>query len=417
MTEQAAGAPAKRHPTAGKASAKPPRAAPAYTLAATVAAPSQLSTRTIVRVFFTLVALGVLLYVLYLVRSVIGLLLIAVFLAVALGPAVDRFRDARLPRAAAILAVFLALFLAIFRDRPRSSCRRSSTRSTASPTTSPATSTTCATTTRSASTTTSTTSRRSSRSRPEPLPSRLGDAAGALQAITVGVFTTRHPAGHGPDDDVLPAARRPADRRLPARAAAPASSEARVRGDGRGHLQRRPAATSPAPADSPRSPAISTYIVLTMLGVPFAVPLAVLMAFFDLIPLVGATIGGVLVALVDAVRRLPERHDHLGRLLRPLPAVREQRPAAAGLPPDGQPAPARGDHRDPDRRDRCSACSARSSRSRSPRRSRSRSRTSGPTAPPRSSTRPARRWSPPRAATCRRARSSYRLRRGPQTKT
>ena len=39
---------------------------------------------------------------------------------------------------------------------------------------------------------------------------------------------------------------------------------------------------------------ISTYILLSMLGVPFAVPLAVLMAFFDLIPLVGSTIGGVL---------------------------------------------------------------------------------------------------------------------------
>src|SRR5436190_1764448 len=34
----------------------------------------------------------------------------------------------------------------------------------------------------------------------------------------------------------------------------------------------------------------STYVVLKILGVPFAVPLAVLMAFLDLIPLVGATI-------------------------------------------------------------------------------------------------------------------------------
>ena len=80
----------------------------------TVAGQSQLSTRTIVRVFFTLVALGVLLYVLYLVRSVIGLLCIAIFLSVALGPAVDRARRFKLPRAASILAVFLALFLAIF---------------------------------------------------------------------------------------------------------------------------------------------------------------------------------------------------------------------------------------------------------------------------------------------------------------
>ena len=42
-----------------------------YTLAATVAGQPQLSTRTIVRVFFTLVALGVLLYTLYLVLSLI----------------------------------------------------------------------------------------------------------------------------------------------------------------------------------------------------------------------------------------------------------------------------------------------------------------------------------------------------------
>ena len=51
---------------------------------------------------------------------------------------------------------------------------------------------------------------------------------------------------------------------------------------------------------------ISTYILLTVLGVPFAVPLAVLMAFFDLIPLVGSTIGGVLVALVTLFADFPQ---------------------------------------------------------------------------------------------------------------
>jgi predicted PurR-regulated permease PerM len=50
---------------------------------------------------------------------------------------------------------------------------------------------------------------------------------------------------------------------------------------------------------------ISTYIVLSILGVPFAVPLAVLMAFFDLIPLVGSTIGGVLVAIVTLFGDFP----------------------------------------------------------------------------------------------------------------
>jgi predicted PurR-regulated permease PerM len=39
--------------------------------------------------------------------------------------------------------------------------------------------------------------------------------------------------------------------------------------------------------------------------VPFAVPLAVLMAFLDLIPLVGATIGGVIIGIVCAIVDFP----------------------------------------------------------------------------------------------------------------
>ncbi len=50
---------------------------------------------------------------------------------------------------------------------------------------------------------------------------------------------------------------------------------------------------------------ITTYIVLAILGVPFAAPLAVTVAFFDLIPLIGATIGGVLVALVTVFTDFP----------------------------------------------------------------------------------------------------------------
>ena len=45
----------------------------------------------------------------------------------------------------------------------------------------------------------------------------------------------------------------------------------------------------------------ATYLMLTILGVPFAVPLAVLAAFFSLIPLVGATIAGVIIAIVAAL--------------------------------------------------------------------------------------------------------------------
>jgi predicted PurR-regulated permease PerM len=43
---------------------------------------------------------------------------------------------------------------------------------------------------------------------------------------------------------------------------------------------------------------VSAFIVLKILGAPFAGPLAVLIFFFDLIPVVGATIGAFLVAIV-----------------------------------------------------------------------------------------------------------------------
>jgi len=42
---------------------------------------------------------------------------------------------------------------------------------------------------------------------------------------------------------------------------------------------------------------IATWIVLTILGVPYALALAILVGFFDLIPLVGATLGAIFVAL------------------------------------------------------------------------------------------------------------------------
>ena len=346
MTGQAAGAPAKRHPTAGKASAKPLRAAPVYTLAATVAGQPQLSTRTIVRVFFTLVALGVLLYTLYLVRSVVGLLLIAVFLAVALGPAVDRASRMKLPRGVAILAVFLCLFLAIFliglvvvppivdevqafaEDVPSyiDDIRENDTL-------------------REYDDKYDITAKLEDQA--SSLPSRLGDAAGALQAVTVGVFSTVIQLvtvltiaffllldGGRIVNFLLAQVRREHQQRVRA-----------VAGD----IYNATGGYVAGALTLATAAGISTYILLSVLGVPFAVPLAVLMAFFDLIPLVGSTIGGVLVAAGDAVRRLPPGHADLGGVRRRLPADREQRAAAARLPPRGQPAPAGGDHRHPDR--------------------------------------------------------------------
>jgi predicted PurR-regulated permease PerM len=50
---------------------------------------------------------------------------------------------------------------------------------------------------------------------------------------------------------------------------------------------------------------VSTFIVLKILGVPFPAALAVVVFFFDLIPLVGATIAAILVGLVTVFNDFP----------------------------------------------------------------------------------------------------------------
>ena len=43
---------------------------------------------------------------------------------------------------------------------------------------------------------------------------------------------------------------------------------------------------------------VCAWLAMTILGIPFAVPLALVVAFLDLIPMVGATLGALIVALV-----------------------------------------------------------------------------------------------------------------------
>jgi predicted PurR-regulated permease PerM len=50
---------------------------------------------------------------------------------------------------------------------------------------------------------------------------------------------------------------------------------------------------------------VATFIVLTVLGVPFAAPLAVIAGLFSLIPLVGATIAAVLIGVVTLFEDFP----------------------------------------------------------------------------------------------------------------
>ena len=50
---------------------------------------------------------------------------------------------------------------------------------------------------------------------------------------------------------------------------------------------------------------VTSFVVMKILGIPFAAPLAVLVGFADLIPLVGATIAAALVALVTVFADFP----------------------------------------------------------------------------------------------------------------
>ena len=50
---------------------------------------------------------------------------------------------------------------------------------------------------------------------------------------------------------------------------------------------------------------VATFIVLTVLGVPFAAPLAVIAGLFSLIPLVGATLAAILIGIVTVFEDFP----------------------------------------------------------------------------------------------------------------
>ena len=50
---------------------------------------------------------------------------------------------------------------------------------------------------------------------------------------------------------------------------------------------------------------LATWIVLSILGVPYALSLGFVVGFFDLIPLVGATIGAIFVALATLTVHFP----------------------------------------------------------------------------------------------------------------
>ncbi len=111
---------------------------------------------------------------------------------------------------------------------------------------------------------------------------------------------------------------------------------------------------------------IASYIVLKIMGVPYAETLAVLVAVLDVIPLVGATIGAVIVCVVGFALGGARRRYRAGRVLRALPAVREQRAAERRVQQDRVAEPAGRVHRRARSAPRSAVSSACCSRSRSP---------------------------------------------------
>jgi predicted PurR-regulated permease PerM len=130
----------------------------------------------------------------------------------------------------------------------------------------------------------------------DDLPSRIGDAAGVLQDIGVGVVNSIFAAVTILILSVFMVGGGPRWAEAFVRAQPPGRAERIERG-------LRSIATAignyvGGAIVQATIAGVGAYIVLELLGAPFAAPLALVVAFFDLIPVVGATIAAVLIAIV-----------------------------------------------------------------------------------------------------------------------
>src|SRR2546423_13596616 len=258
---------------------------------------AQVSARLVAKVVLVIAGVVGALYFLYLIREVIGLFLIAVFFAVAIAPAVNWLNHRRVPRWLAILLVYLGIGGSIFgigllivpplvngvetlsSDLPgyvndlrnNQTFRDYDNRYHIT---------------------------QKLKQQANQLPTKLGDAAGTLRDVTVGVFSrfvqlfsilviTFFLVKDG--NRLLEFFYRqiPEERSRRFRKIAGDISDA-IGGYVFGNFVISVLA------------GLVTYVTLTILGVPFAVPLAILFGFFDLIPLVGATIGAIIIGIVVA---------------------------------------------------------------------------------------------------------------------
>jgi predicted PurR-regulated permease PerM len=267
-----------------------------------MAASREVPARLIVKIVLVAVATLGGLYLVYLIRNVVGLLLIAAFFALAIAPGVGRLNRRGVPRPLAILIVYLAIGAGIFgigllivppvvkgvdqlsKDLPgyvddlraNKSFREYDDKYNITD---------------------------KLREQARDLPNKLGDAAGTLRTVTVGAFSylvqlfsilvvTFFLLMEGERMLAFFYRQLPPQRASRMRAIAEDVSEA-ISGYVFGNFVISALAGT------------VTYITLSILGIPFAVPLAIMFAFFDLVPLVGATLGGIVIAAVVAVVDFP----------------------------------------------------------------------------------------------------------------
>ncbi len=258
---------------------------------------TQVSARAVAKVVLVAAAVIAALYFSYLIRTVIGLVLIAAFFAIAIAPAVNWLDQRKVPRWAAILLVYLAIAGGIFgiglvivpplvsgvetlssnldnyaedlRNNP--TFREYDDRYHIT---------------------------EKLKEQANQLPSKLGEAAGTLRDVTVGVFSrlvqlfsilviTFFLVKDGNRLLEFIYRQLPDVRARRFRKIASDISDA-ISGYVFGNFVISVLA------------GVVTYVTLRIIGVPFALPLAILFGFFDLIPLVGATLGGILVGIVVA---------------------------------------------------------------------------------------------------------------------
>jgi predicted PurR-regulated permease PerM len=260
------------------------------------------STRSVVRISLAVAATALALYLIYLLRGILELILLAVFVALWLGPFVEFFTRRRVPRVVAILGAYVTLFLSILviglvvvppivsqinagvrqlptgisRLRENATFRKYDDKYRI-------------------------TVRLQDEAR--KLPTRLASIAKEISAVTVGAFTalTKLISVLAMAFFLLRDGPRLADRLYRIRGP---DHEERLRRLG-SDIYRSASGYVAGNVGISVIAGLVAYVTLRVLGVAFAAPLAVIVGIFDLLPLIGSTIAAVIVGVVTLFYSFP----------------------------------------------------------------------------------------------------------------